>query len=123
MNPDATKGAATAFFGGATTILGEMANLTGEEWSVLLLVVFFCMIAGNMAALGFIANHKTNDELIKARRLRVAVFLAQFLFGVVIAAQFHGNIWLTIPPCLAVGWTGTQFLEWLAKRSGFGGNE
>lgn len=120
----ASKGAGFAFAGGTMTVLGQMANLNANEWGVLLTAIFLSLLSGNMAAVGFIEhNGHTQERLARERRLRVMIFGAQFVFGVVIAAQVGGNVWFTMPACLAVGWTGTQFLDWLAKRSGFGGVE
>lgn len=119
----ATKGAGFAFAGGTMGVLGQLAGLTPNEWGVLLLSVFLSLLSGNMAAIGFVERHNGHDreKVIKERRLRVMIFGAQFVFGIIIAAQVNGNIWMTMMTCLAVGWTGTQFLDWLAKRSGFGG--
>jgi len=121
----ATKGAATTFAGGTTAILGSMAGLTANEWGVLGLSVALSLFSGNLAALALIEHHNGHDRerIARERRLRLMIFSAQFVFGMVIAAQVGGNIWFTMPACLAVGWTGTQFLDWLAKRSGFGGRE
>lgn len=121
--PLATKGAATTFAGGTTAILGSMAGLTANEWGVLGLSVALSLFSGNLAALALIEHHNGHDRerIARERRLRLMIFSAQFVFGMVIAAQVGGNIWFTMPACLAVGWTGTQFLDWLAKRSGFGG--
>lgn len=119
----ATKGAATTFAGGTTAILGSMAGLTANEWGVLGLSVALSLFSGNLAALALIEHHNGHDRerIARERKLRAMIFSAQFVFGMVIAAQVGGNIWFTMPACLAVGWTGTQFLDWLAKRSGFGG--
>ncbi len=121
--PLAAKGAATTFAGGTTAILGSMAGLTANEWGVLGLSVALSLFSGNLAALALIEHHNGHDRerITRERRLRLMIFSAQFVFGMVIAAQVGGNIWFTMPACLAVGWTGTQFLDWLAKRSGFGG--
>lgn len=121
----ATKGAATTFAGGTTAILGSMAGLTANEWGVLGLSVALSLFSGNLAALALIEHHNGHDRerVARERRLRLMIFSAQFVFGMVIAAQVGGNIWFTMPACLAVGWTGTQFLDWLAKRTGFGGME
>jgi len=121
----ATKGAATTFAGGTTAILGSMAGLTATEWGVLGLSVALSLFSGNLAALALIEHHNGHDRerIARERKLRAMIFASQFVFGMVIAAQVGGNIWFTMPACLAVGWTGTQFLDWLAKRSGFGGRE
>lgn len=121
----ATKGAATTFAGGTTAILGSMAGLTATEWGVLGLSVALSLFSGNLAALALIEHHNGLDRerIARERKLRAMIFASQFVFGMVIAAQVGGNIWFTMPACLAVGWTGTQFLDWLAKRSGFGGRE
>jgi len=121
----ATKGAAATFAGGTTAILGSMAELSANEWGVLGLSVALSLFSGNLAALALIEHHNGHDRerFARERRLRLMIFSAQFVFGMVIAAQVGGNIWFTMPACLAVGWTGTQFLDWLAKRSGFGGIE
>ncbi len=119
----ATKGAATTFAGGTTALLGQMAGLTANEWGVLGLAVALSLFSGNLAALALIEHHNGYDRemVARERKLRAMIFASQFCFGMVIAAQVGGNIWFTMPACLAVGWTGTQFLDWLAKRSGFGG--
>lgn len=119
----ASKGAAFAFFGGSTAVLGQMANLTTGEWGVLLTAIFLSLLSGSMASMAIVEHHNGHDreKIVRERRLRVMIFAAQFVFGVIIASQVGGNIWFTMPACLAVGWTGTQFLDWLAKRSGFGG--
>lgn len=121
----ATKGAAATFAGGTTAILGSMAGLSANEWGVIGLSVALSLFSGNLAALALIEHHNGHDRerVARERRLRLMIFSAQFVFGMVIAAQVGGNIWFTMPACLAVGWTGTQFLDWLAKRSGFGGME
>lgn len=121
----ATKGAATTFAGGTTALLGQMAGLSADEWGVLALAVGLSLFSGNLAALALIEHHNGHDRerIARERRLRAMIFSAQFVFGMVIAAQVGGNIWFAMPACLAVGWTGTQFLDWLAKRSGFGGLE
>lgn len=121
----ATKGAATTFAGGTTAILGGMAGLSANEWGVLILSVALSLFSGNLAALALIEHHNGHDRerIARERRLRAMIFASQFVFGMVIAANVGGNIWFTMPACLAVGWTGTQFLDWLAKRSGFGDKE
>lgn len=118
----ATKGAATTFVGGWTAILGGMADLSPNQWGALALAVALSLFSGNLAALALIEHHNGHDRdrIARERRLRLMIFSAQFVFGMVIAAQVGGNIWFAMPACLAVGWTGTQFLDWLAKRSGFG---
>lgn len=121
----ATKGAAMTFAGGTTAILGQMAGLTANEWGVLVISVALSLFSGSLAALAMLEHHNGHDRerIARERRLRASIFASQFVFGMVIAAQVGGNIWFTMPACLAVGWTGTQFLDWLAKRSGFGGLE
>lgn len=118
----ATKGAATTFVGGWAAILGGMADLSPNQWGALALAVALSLFSGNLAALALIEHHNGHDRdrIARERRLRAMIFSAQFVFGMVIAAQVGGNIWFAMPACLAVGWTGTQFLDWLAKRSGFG---
>lgn len=121
----ASKGAGFAFFGGSTAVLGQMANLSANEWGVLLTAIFLSLLSGSMASMAIIEHHNGHDreKIVRERKLRVMIFAAQFVFGVIIASQVGGNIWFTMPACLAVGWTGTQFLDWLAKRMGFGGVE
>jgi len=62
------------------------------------------------------------SKVARERRLRIGIFAAQYIFGVLIAAKL-GDLWGTMAVCLVVGWTGTQALDWLAKRTGFGGDK
>lgn len=116
------KSAAPTAAGGAAVLLGEMANLSTEAWILLLVAVVSSVAAGAMARQGSINadGSLTDDQKRRARGLSFATLAAQILFGVVAAAQANGNLWITIPACLAIGWTGNAFLQWLSNKMGFG---
>jgi hypothetical protein len=121
----AAKSALPTAAGGMAGILGEMAGLSGLEWAVLLAVILGSTIAGAEAARGSVEADTTisDDEKRRRRRLGYSTLAAQILFGVVVAAQANGNLWITIPACLAIGWTGNAFLQSLARRMGLGGDK
>jgi len=117
----ATKGAAQAFTGGTAALLGQMGGLTAGEWFVVLGAIFLSLLSTNVAAYALVAYNNGHDQskVARERRLRIGIFAAQYIFGVLIAAKL-GDLWGTMAVCLVVGWTGTQALDWLAKRTGFG---
>lgn len=121
----AAKGAAFAFAGGTMTILGEMANLSAEDWVLLLACIGACLLSGSMAAGAVFEAQNGHDmaRVARERKKRAGIFAAQFMAGIIIAAQMHGSLWPTMAICLVVGWTGTQVLNWMAKRTGMGGVE
>lgn len=106
--------------GSMSVLLGDMAGLNLPQWMLLFGVVVLSIMAGGLAALGQIeANPQTTDAAKRAARVRaVTVLAAQILIGMVVAAQAGGNIWIIIPACLAIGWTGSAFLKRLAEKSG-----
>lgn len=117
----ATKGAGQAFTGGMAALLGQMGGLTAGEWFVVLGAIFLSLLSSNVAAYALVAYNNGNDrsKIARERRLRIGIFAAQYIFGVLIAAKV-GSLWTTMAVCLVVGWTGTQALDWLAKQTGFG---
>lgn len=120
----ATKGAAQAFTGGTAAFLGQLGGLTAGEWLVVLGAIFLSLLSSNVAAYAVVAYNNGHDQskIARERRLRIGIFAAQYIFGVLIAAKV-GSLWTTMAVCLVVGWTGTQALDWLAKRTGFGGDK
>ena len=102
-------------------LLGDMADLSAGAWAILTGVVALSITAGSLAALGHIETSPTiTDAGRRAARVRAAtVLLAQFLIGMVVAAQASGSLIIVIPACLAIGWSGSAFLKRLAEKSGF----
>lgn len=109
--------------GAAGAMLGHMAGFSLAQWAILALVVGMAVVAGAWAALGnYEAQEGVTPEQVKRNRRRsIATLLAQFLFGMVVAAKANGDIWIVIPACLVLGWVGPGFLQWLARRSGMDG--
>ena len=120
----ATKGAAQAFTGGSVALLGQLAGMSPWEWFAVLGGIFLSLLSSNLASLAVIDYNNGHDrsKVARERRLRVGIFAAQYVIGVLIAAKL-GDLWSTMAACLVVGWTGTQALDWLAKQTGFGGGK
>lgn len=116
----AVAGTVATGVGSMSKLLGDMAGFSGFEWAVLMTVIVLATMAGNLAQLGQIeANPKNTDATKRSARVRaLTVLAAQILMGFVVAAQAGGNIWIIIPACLAIGWTGSAFLKRLAEKSG-----
>lgn len=116
------NGFAATGAGIGSALLGDMQNLSAGEWLLLSMIVISSVSAGALARQGQVEQRQgvTREQILQERRWAVMVLSAQFLFGMVVSAQASGNIWVAIPACLAIGWTGNTFLQWLAKRSGIG---
>lgn len=116
----ATFSAMTTAAGSFGPILGKMAGLSWQQWLLISGAVAIATIAGSLAALGqILTSPSITDKGKRAARITAATALAaQFLIGIVFAAQVDGNIWLIVPFCLSTGWGGTAFLKRLAEKNG-----
>lgn len=119
------KSATIAASGSSLTILGNMAGLTGADWALVIFCVFGSVFGGSFALQGEVDAKHGHDspEAIKARKLAVSMFAAQFLLGMVTAAAFDGNPWRIIPACLIIGMSGPIGLNAVKKFVSIGGGK
>ena len=87
------KSATIAATGSSLTILGNMAGLTGADWALVIFCVFGSVFGGSYALQGEVDAKHGHDspEAVKARKLAVSMFAAQFALGMAAAAQLTGS--------------------------------
>ncbi len=119
------KSATITASGSSLTILGNMAGLTGADWAMVIFCVFGSVFGGSFALQGEVDAKHGHDspEAIKARKLAVSMFAAQFGLGMVAAAAFDGSPWRTIPACIVIGMSGPIGLSALKRLVSIGGGK
>ncbi len=119
------KSATLTASGSSLTIVGSMAGLTGADWAVVIFCVFGSGFGGSYALQGEVDAKHGHDspEAVKARKLAVTLFGAQFLLGMVAAAYLDGNPWRIIPACLIIGMSGPIGLSALKRLISIGGGK
>ena len=119
------KSATITASGSSLTILGNMAGLTGADWALVIFCVFGSVFGGSFALQGEVDAKHGHDspEAIKARKLAVSMFAAQFALGMAAAAYLDGNPWRIIPACLIIGMSGPIGLSALKRLVSIGGGK